>query len=76
MKCVNTAPREPKDALDDLKPCPICGKQMMISWEGLYCPPCDYTYYQEDNETIVQTAERFNANRDNIAREIAFEVVE
>ena len=64
------------DALEHLEPCPICGKPMMISIDGLYCPPCNYTYFQEDNETLVHTAERFNADRDNIAREIAFEVVE
>ena len=64
------------DALDNLKTCPMCGGTMMFSIEGLYCPPCDYLYCQEENETLVQTAERFNADRDNIAREIAFDVVE
>ena len=59
-----------KDALDDLAPCPDCGGEMKIVIEGLYCPRCDYLYCQEDGETLVETAEHFNADRDDIAREI------
>ena len=63
------------DALDNLEPCPKCGGEMKLAYEGLYCPACEYLYCQEENETLVQTAEHFNADRDNIAREIAFECV-
>ena len=58
------------DALDNLKPCPICGMPMMISWEGLYCPPCDYTYLQQHGETLIQTAEHYNADYERIVQEL------
>lgn len=61
------------DALDMLKPCPICNGPMLLSVEGLYCSPCRYTYYQEDGESIVSTAERFNADWEDIVRDLAEE---
>lgn len=58
------------DALDNIARCPGCEGIIFMTIEGLYCPRCNYLYCQEEGESIIETAERFNADRDEIAREM------
>ena len=58
------------DALDLLQPCPICGKTMLITLNGLVCLKCDYWFCSEDDETLVHTCERYNAEFETIRADL------
>ena len=58
------------DALDLLQHCPICGRTMLITLDGLICPPCNFLYESKVGESLLQTCERYNADYETIRTEI------
>ena len=58
------------DALDLLQPCPICGRTMLITLNGLICPPCDYWFCSEEGESLLQTCERYNEEYETIRADL------
>ena len=58
------------DILSELKPCPICGRKVMLTLYGISCPPCDYTFEAEGGEALFQTAERYNEHWEQIVKDL------
>ena len=57
------------DEIDRLRECPYCDGRMLLTYDGFICGNCFYVYYMDEgDQTIYDTARRFNAERDEIAR--------